>query len=153
MEEAEQQGLLGFHSEGNPPERYQLMLDSPGLALIDGSLVKRRVHRCEVYLHRDYPRRPPVVVWTTPVFHPNLLSPERNGGVCIGTWSASESLPDLVRRLKDMIAWRSFNTGDALDLEAADWVLREKIEPGIDLDELVGLEVNASRPLTGVEVH
>ena len=54
----------------------------------------------------------------TPVFHPNLLGPERNGGVCIGHWSASESLADLVSRLLDLVTFRSVNPHDALDVEA-----------------------------------
>ena len=86
------------------------MLNGPGLALSgDGQLTVRNLHRCDVYLHLDYPRRPPVVTWLTPIFHPNILGPERNGGVCIGSWSAAESLADLCVRLRDLVTYRSVN--------------------------------------------
>src|SRR5947209_17941769 len=85
MEALAEGGGVSFRTEGDPPELYHLMLTAPGLALDQRrTLAVRQLHRCDVYLHLDYPRRPPVVTWLTPVFHPNLLGPERNGGVCIG---------------------------------------------------------------------
>jgi ubiquitin-protein ligase len=97
----------------------------------------RSVHRASIYLHGEYPRRPPVITWETPIIHPNILGPERNGGVCIGMWSASESLADLMRRLVDLASYRSFNPADALDIEAARLVTDLGLEPGVDLHEVV----------------
>jgi ubiquitin-protein ligase len=77
------------------------------------------------------------LVWQTPVFHPNLLGPERHGAVCLGSWSASESLADLCRRLTDLVAYRSFNLADALDKDAAEWVRARGIVPGVDLDAVL----------------
>jgi ubiquitin-protein ligase len=132
---------VAFMSEGQPPELYRLMLSSPGLALEDGRLCIRNLHRCEVYLHLDYPRRPPIVTWLTPIFHPNILGPERNGGVCIGSWSAAESLADLSVRLRDLAAYRSLNAADALNLEAADWVKRNDVQAGSEVAMLAQLAV------------
>jgi hypothetical protein len=87
---------VSFRTEGDPPDVYHLLIATPGLVRDGaGGLTTRRVHRCVAYLHLDYPRRPPVITWLTPVLHPNILPPERNGGVCIGAWSAGESLADL----------------------------------------------------------
>lgn len=138
MEELAGSGRVTFRTEGNPPEVFHLMLNGPGLALgPDNELVLRNAHRCDCYLHRDYPRRPPIFTWLTPVFHPNILGPERNGGVCIGSWSAAESLADLCGRLLDLLAYRDLNESDALDLEAAAWARRHGVTRGIALEELL----------------
>lgn len=129
---------FSFRGEGDPADEYHLMLSVPGIARLgDGSLRLRSVHRCVAYLHLDYPRRPPQLTWLTPIFHPNILGPERNGGVCIGLWSASESLADLVKRLASLVSYASFNTDDALDHDAAAWVRAAGMRPGEPLDGLI----------------
>ncbi len=137
MRELAGRGAVSFRTEGDPPEVYHLMISAPGLARnADGEVAVRRLHRCTAYLHLDYPRRPPVFTWLTPVLHPNILPPERNGGVCIGAWSAGESLADLVQRVVDLVSYRAFNVGDALDPDAAAWVLEAGFAPGDDVAAL-----------------
>lgn len=144
MSDLAAQGHVTFRCEGDPPELYHLLLLGAGLARdSDGNLAVRNLHRCEVYLHLDYPRRPPVVTWQTPVFHPNLLPPDRNGGVCLGSWSAAESLADLARRLHDLATYRSLNAHDALDADAAAWALRHDVGPGTAPSLLVDLPLDA----------
>ena len=138
MESLAEMGTIAMQGEGAPPDRYRVMFNVAGLHLVDSKATVRETHRCEIYLHRDYPRRPPVVTWESPVFHPNLLGPERNGGVCLGSWSASESLGDLCLRLRDLVSYRSFNCADALNNDAAEWVTRERISPGLDLRSVEG---------------
>jgi ubiquitin-protein ligase len=134
----DQTPAINFRTEGEPPELYHVMINVPSIARESSGRPKmRQLHRCEVYLHADYPRRPPVVTWQTPIMHPNILPPERNGGVCIGSWSPSESLADLVRRLIDLVAYRSFNPTDALDKEAAAWLLERGVKPGVVVEELL----------------
>lgn len=142
MEELAADADVAFRTEGHPPEVYHLMLSAPGLALDDGRLSVRNLHRCSLYLHLDYPRRPPVVTWLTPIFHPNILGPERNGGVCLGSWSAAESLPDLCMRLRNLVSYRSVNAADALNVEAAEWARRNNVEPGTDVHALAHLAVD-----------
>src|SRR2546421_8990580 len=140
MEELARGDEIAFRAEGTPPEKYEVMFSVRGIARDrDGKLAVRRLHRCALYLHLDYPRRPPVVTWLTPVFHPNLLPPDRNGGVCIGSWSAAESLADLCLRLRDLVSYRTLNPTDALDHEAGAWASRHEVRPGADLAELVEL--------------
>ncbi len=144
MEELAGDGQVSFRTDGNPPEVYHLMLSGSGLALDGGQLTVRDVHRCDVYLHLDYPRRPPVVTWLTPIFHPNILGPERNGGVCLGNWSAAESLADLCARLRDLAIYRSLNADDALNVDAAAWARRNDVKPGADVPALARLAVDGA---------
>jgi ubiquitin-protein ligase len=145
MEELADNSSVTFRTEGNPPDVYHVMLTGSGLALgDDGQLTTRNLHRCDIYLHLDYPRRPPVVTWLTPIFHPNILDPERNGGVCIGSWSAAESLADLCMRLRDLVTYRSINAQDALNLDAASWVLHNDVKPGADVRGLASLTVDGA---------
>jgi ubiquitin-protein ligase len=138
MSDLAQRGTITFRTEGLPPDVYHVMVQAPGLARdAQGGLVVRNMHRFTVYLHLDYPRRPPVLAWSTPVLHPNILPPERNGGVCIGAWSAGESLADLIERVVDLVTYRSFNVSDALDPAIANWVQTAGITPGHDLTTLV----------------
>jgi ubiquitin-protein ligase len=125
---------IDFQCEGDPPETYTVMFNVAGLGLDKTGLpALRTTHRCSIYLHRDYPRRAPVISWITPVYHPNLLGPERNGGVCIGSWSAGESLSDLVQRLADLVSFRTYNVSDPLDKNAAAWVRKSGIPRGADI--------------------
>ena len=141
MEELARAGTLTFRTEGNPPETYHVMLSAPGIAVAGERLIVRKLHRFDLYLHREYPRRPPVVTWLTPIFHPNILGPERHGGVCIGNWSSAETVADLCVRLDALVRYRAFNAGDALDRTAATWTVEHAIEPGIPVASLLAFPV------------
>ena len=128
-------GVIEFTCEGNPPEEYHVAFQRPGLYVDQaGQLGVRRLHRARIHLHIDYPRFPPLLTWQTPIFHPNILPPERHGGVCIGSWSPSESLADLCDRLARMISYESFNVSDALHTEAARWAEANDISEGDDVE-------------------
>jgi ubiquitin-protein ligase len=153
MQELAGHGGVSFRPEGDPPDLYHVLLEGPGIALdADGALTIRTMHRCDIYLHLDYPRRPPVVTWMTAIFHPNILGPERNGGVCLGSWSASESLADLCVRLRDLVMYRSLNSDDALNLDAASWARRHQVKPGADVRTLRDLVVDQVTAVTLVGV-
>src|SRR5207244_605379 len=111
---------------------------APGLALGEDGVPRAQTeHRVACYLHLDYPRHAPLLVWQTPIFHPNILGPDRHGAVCLGSWSASESLADLCRRLTELAAWRSFALADALNRQAADWAAERALSPGCDVSEVL----------------
>jgi ubiquitin-protein ligase len=138
QELAARDARISFQADGDQPETYEVMLACDGLAHgADGRLCVRSVHRFSAYLHLDYPRRPPQISWLTPIFHPNILAPDRNGGLCLGLWSASESLADLVTRVAAMVEYKAFNPNDALDPYAAAWVLERGVQPGMRLADLV----------------
>ena len=105
--------------EGSPPEKYTIEFDVSGLVPTDpGAFVSGQSHRAEIFLPRDYPRRPPYCRMITPVFHPNI-DPQK---ICIGDhWSAGQALAQLVVRIAEMIAFQSYNTKSPLNAEAAAW--------------------------------
>ena len=131
--------LVTMTHSGNPPDRYCVTYTCRGLYLPAGAsepqLSER--HEAEFYLHRDYPRRPPQITWHTPIFHPNILSSEQGGGVCIGSWTPSESLADLVTRVGEMVQYREYNAEDVLNREAAAWAERHARELPVDERPLV----------------
>src|SRR5262249_29167510 len=76
------------------------------------------LHRAEVFLPMDYPRRPPICRMITPVFHPNI-DPQK---ICIGDhWSAGQSLAHLIVRIAEMLCYQSYNVKSPLNAKAAAW--------------------------------
>jgi ubiquitin-protein ligase len=106
-------------ADGDPPERYHLRFQVKSLRQMDDDLVTAEEHLVEVLLPRNYPRVPPACRMLTPVFHPNIAP----HAICIGDhWSAGESLPAIVARIGEMLAYQSYNTKSPLNGEAARWV-------------------------------
>lgn len=131
--------LIRIEYEDELPDRYIVTYLCRSLIWIDGkeSPSYSNRHEMEMYLHKDYPRFPPKLKWLTEIFHPNILSPQRNGGVCIGGWSAAESLDQLCLRIGEMVQYKSCNLNDPLDEIAANWIrLNRNILP-IDNRDLI----------------
>lgn len=107
----------------NPPEKYLVRFSCRSLIWLKESNQPSysNRHELQIYLHRDYPRTPPQLIWTTNIFHPNILPPEQNGGVCIGSWSPSETLAQLCLRIAEMLQYKNYSIEDALNKKAADW--------------------------------
>lgn len=116
--------LIKIDWDGELPEKYIVTYMCKGLIWLPEnpapSISSR--HQVGIYLHANYPRNPPVLQWLTPIFHPNILSPDKNGGVCIGHWTPAESLDQLCLRIGQMVQYQNFSVDDALDIEAAEWV-------------------------------
>jgi ubiquitin-protein ligase len=131
--------LVTMTHSGNPPDRYHVTYACRGLFWPAGAAEPQisTHHEADFYLHRDYPRRPPQIVWRTPIFHPNILSSEQGGGVCIGSWTPSESLADLVVRVGEMVQYREYNADDVLNREAALWVEAHSAQFPVDDRPLV----------------
>lgn len=132
--------LLTISWTKTPPELYVVTYKCKGLVKSSesGQPTITAYHQLEVYLHANYPRQQPRLTWLTEIFHPNILSQSRNGGVCIGAWTPAESLPALCLRIGSMIQYKSYNPDDPLDLEAADWVRRNSDRLPID-DRALGI--------------
>ena len=105
--------------QGNPPDKYVFEIRVDGLVPKgDNSFHVRSVHRTEVFLPLDYPRRMPFCRMITPVFHPNI-DPQK---ICIGDhWSAAQSLGLLVVRIAEMLCYQSYNVKSPLNANAAAW--------------------------------
>lgn len=108
-----------FHAEGSPPDRYTFEIHVEGLIPSgDDSFTPAKIHRVEVFLPLDYPRRPPFCRMLTPVFHPNI-DPQK---ICIGDhWSAGQALPQMIVRIAEMICYQSYNLKSPLNAKAAAW--------------------------------
>jgi ubiquitin-protein ligase len=107
-------------SEGEPPEKYTFEIRVRGLVAQEDDVAPRPglIHRAEVFLPLDYPRRPPFCRMITPVFHPNI-DPQK---ICIGDhWSAGQSLALMVTRIAEMICFQSYNLKSPLNARAAEW--------------------------------
>jgi ubiquitin-protein ligase len=106
-------------AEGTPPEKYAIEFRVKGLAPgSENTHREQNVHRAEIFLPLDYPRRFPFCRMTTPVFHPNI-DPQK---ICIGDhWSAGQSLVELVVRIGEIICFQSYNTKSPLNARAAAW--------------------------------
>jgi ubiquitin-protein ligase len=106
-------------TEGEPPEKYTFEFRVNSLVPRgEDSFVVGAVHKGEVFLPVDYPRRPPFCRMTTPVYHPNI-DPQK---ICIGDhWSAAQSLAQLVIRIGEMLCYQSYNVKSPLNADAAVW--------------------------------
>lgn len=70
----EESTLFDFKTQGSPPEQYLICFMCKGLAEPD---IISEEHIVGVYLHAEYPIKPPIVRWLTPIYHPNILIPNR----------------------------------------------------------------------------
>jgi ubiquitin-protein ligase len=106
-------------AEGEPPEKYLLEYRVRSMVPAEGEdRHVGTVHRAEIFLPVDYPRRPPFCRMTTPVFHPNI-DPQK---ICIGDhWSAGQSLAQLAVRIGEMLCYQSYNVKSPLNGQAAAW--------------------------------
>jgi ubiquitin-protein ligase len=120
-------------SSGPAPERYTVTVHGPGLEPGKDDPRLRDQHQFDVYLPLGYPRRPPVVVWQSPIFHPNILPPTEQGCVCIKDWQPSRSLLEVCLQLVGMATFGVFDLEQPLNRKAADWVRAAGLAPGEDL--------------------
>lgn len=125
-------------AEGNPPEKYTFEIRVNSLVPTgEGPFSIGTIHKAEVFLPLDYPRRPPFCRMITPVFHPNI-DPQK---ICIGDhWSAAQSLGQLVVRIAEMLCYQSYNVKSPLNAEAAVWAQKNFSRlPLQEVDLTIGL--------------
>ena len=118
--------------DGNPPEKYQLILSVRSLRERGDQVMIAKRHRLEISLPRGYPRDAPICRMMTPTFHPNIAP----HAVCIGDhWSAAESLDLMIQRVGEMLAFQSYNVKSPLNGRAAQWVEANLYRLPIDKEE------------------
>lgn len=120
--------LISIDCFGEPPVRYNVIYYCRSLVWLDGNQTPSYSsrHQLEIYLHKDYPRLPPLLKWLTDIYHPNILPPQRNGGVCIGGWTAAETLDGLCLRIGEMLQYKNYNLLDPLNEDAARWIQKNR---------------------------
>lgn len=106
-------------AEGAPPDKYTFTIHVAGLVPAgDEGFSPGEIHRAEIFLPIDYPRRPPICRMLSPIFHPNI-DPQK---ICIGDhWSAGQSLAQLTIHIAEMICYQSYNLKSPLNAAAAAW--------------------------------
>lgn len=123
-------------TEGTPPEKYTFEIRVAGLIPHgEEGFLRSNIHRAEVFLSLDYPRRPPFCRMLTPVFHPNI-DPQK---ICIGDhWNAGQNLAQLILRVAEMIAYQSYNTKSPLNARAAAWAELHMTQLPLENGDLTG---------------
>lgn len=123
-------------TEGNPPEKYEIEFNVVGLVPTPAEGIQSgSVHRAEIWLSLDYPRRPPFCRMLTPVFHPNI-DPQK---ICIGDhWAAGQSLVQLITQIAEMISYQSYNVKSPLNAKAAAWAEENESQLPLEKVDLSG---------------
>ena len=123
---------------GQPPEKYEVEFLVTSLQK-DYATQHFRTHNAfiaEITLTGGYPRLAPQCRMLTPVFHPNIAP----HAICIGDhWAAGESLPNLVVRIAEMLAFQSYNLRSPLNGEAARWVEQNQAKLPLDQTDFTAL--------------
>lgn len=115
--------IFSFLASGDPPNRYRLQFDGPGISRDSyGKIQMVQHHEVIVELGASYPRMVPNLLWQTPIFHPNISN---NGVVCLGGygthWVPSLTLDEMSTMLWDMIRYKNFDIQSPYNREAALW--------------------------------
>jgi ubiquitin-conjugating enzyme E2 C len=82
------------------------MYGVPTLAMADGSVVSIYNHKLVIEITEEYPYQKPIVKWQTPIFHPNIMSPEDGGYVCtklLQDWHFSSDLCSFILSLEVLL--------------------------------------------------
>lgn len=139
--------LINVDLENSNWDRFRVKFSCKGLVWLPGAAAPSITtnHSCEIYLHLDYPRTPPQLTWLTDIFHPNILPPSQNGGVCIGYWTPAESIDQLCIRIAEMVQMKNVNPYHPLNPTAAEWVK-------INLDKLPVDERPIMKPQLEIEL-
>ena len=80
--------------------------NAPGPFINDGKLTTRFFHKIEIFIDENYPYKKPEVRWRSPIFHPNICTPEDGGFVCsklLDNWSFSSDLASFIRGLETLL--------------------------------------------------
>ena len=79
----------------------------PGPDMVDGSLVHRIDHVFVMEISEDYPYQKPLVIWATPIFHPNIMVPEDGGFVCtklLENWGFDSNLLLFIKGIEALLS-------------------------------------------------
>ncbi len=137
-------------TSGNPPDKYQIEFSVNSLVMNPkGQVVAKNSHTAEIYLTATYPRQAPQCRMLTPVFHPNIAP----HAICIGDhWAVGESLPHLVIRIAEMLAYQSYNLKSPLNGDAAQWADKNRLKFPTDRTDFSSFFENSSSNISDSEI-
>jgi ubiquitin-protein ligase len=79
----------------------------PGPVWKDGRVTSASTHRFTMKITDEYPYHKPIVIWETPIFHPNIMTPEDGGFVCtklLDEWSFNANLLLFIQGLETLLS-------------------------------------------------
>jgi len=79
----------------------------PGPDIVDGKVVHRTEHIFLMEISEDYPYKKPLVIWGSPIFHPNIMLPEDGGFVCtklLDDWSFDSNLLLFIKGIEVLVS-------------------------------------------------
>jgi ubiquitin-protein ligase len=121
---------------GRAPEKYLIEYRCAGLAITDtGGVSAHEKHRMSVIFKYDYPSKPPMLIWHTPLWHPNIRPP----GVCPHgrKFAVSVPLDQIVLTVGEMVQYRNFNLSDPFNHDAAAWARQNLDKFPVDQRDLL----------------
>ena len=89
-----------------PVEVEISLVQIPAYELVNGRIQKRFHHRFHMAITEDYPFQKPLVTWATPIFHPNIMTPEDGGLLCnklLEDWSFNSTLLMFVKGIEYLL--------------------------------------------------
>ncbi|QLH75197.1 MAG: hypothetical protein HPY73_06915 [Methanomassiliicoccales archaeon] len=78
----------------------------PGPVLEGGRISYRYSHSFRIIIGREYPFEKPLVIWKTPIFHPNIMQPEDGGHVCtrlLNDWNFNSTLLTFLKGIESLL--------------------------------------------------
>jgi ubiquitin-protein ligase len=79
----------------------------PGPILKADRVTSNSTHRFTMKITDEYPYHKPIVIWETPIFHPNIMTPEDGGFVCtklLDEWSFNANLLLFIQGLETLLS-------------------------------------------------
>jgi hypothetical protein len=84
-----------------------VMRGVPGPDLVEGKVVHRTEHAMVIEISEDYPYQKPLVIWGTPIFHPNIMVPQDGGFVCtklLDEWGFDSNLLLFIKGVEALLS-------------------------------------------------
>jgi hypothetical protein len=120
-----------------PPRKYFIEYSCTGLLepVGDEEPQTSDYHAMGVIFGYDFPGKPPILIWYTPIWHPNFSSPY----VCTQgrPFAAGVSLDRIVLTVGEMVQYRNYNLSSSLNEAAKNWAERNIHRFPVDDRDLV----------------
>jgi len=78
----------------------------PGPVLEGEKVVYRYDHRFRMIITKNYPFEKPMIIWLTPIFHPNIMMPEDGGYLCnklLDDWNFNSTLLMFIKGIEFLL--------------------------------------------------
>lgn len=82
------------------------LLQVAGPVMKDGKLTFEYNHRFRMIIGAEYPFEKPLIIWQTPIFHPNIMGPEDGGHLCtrlLSDWGFNSNLLTFIKGIESLL--------------------------------------------------